>query len=291
MFLLYINDLPNSIYSQIRLFADDTTVYLAVNNLTDCSLLHKDLDRLAHWEHIWEMEFNPSKCVVLNICKKNHKLSFNYRLHGQILEVVDSAKYLGVTISQDLSWNKHIDKTCTTANKSLAFVRRNLKTKNENIRKVAYKTLVRPQLEYASVVWSPHTKSNINKLEKVQRRAIRWTKNNYSYYDSVTRMQEELDWPTLQDRRDMTRLTMFYKIVYGLVAVSMPSYIERPTRTTRHMHPLAYRQIHTSSNYFRYSFFPYTVILWNSLPASTVLQPNLEGFKSCLGPSVLINRP
>jgi len=237
------------------------------------------------------MEFNPSKCVVFVISKKKHKFIFNYRLHGQILEVVDSAKYLGVSISDDLSWNKHITNITTNANKSLGFIRRNIQTKNENIREVAYKTLVRPQLEYASSVWSPHTKQNSDKIEKVQRRAVRWVKNDYSFYSSVTGMQTELGWQTLKDRRDLSRLTLFYKIVYGLVAISPPSYLERPMRMTRHMHPLSFRQVHTSANYFKYSFFPYTIVLWNSLPASVVQQADLEGFKRCLSPTLLPSRP
>lgn len=237
LFLIYINDLPSSITSQVRLVADDTAVYLAINNLQDCSVLQNDLDKLFHWEKIWDMEFHPNKCVVLIISKTKHKFLFNYRLHGQILEVVDSAKYLGVSLSEDLSWNKHINNITSNANKTLAFLRRNIQTKTQSIKEAAYKTLVRPQVKYALAVWSPHTKTNIDKIEKVQCRAVRWVKNDYSYYSSVARMQTELRRQTLQDRRDLCRLTVFYKTVYGLVAVSLPSYLERPARVSRHMHP------------------------------------------------------
>ena len=60
--------------------------------------------------------------------------------------------------------------------------------------------------------------------------------------------------------------TMFYKTQYGLVAVSIPSYFERPTKITRHMHSLSFRQVHVSADYYMYSFFPMTVFLWNRLP-------------------------
>jgi len=163
LFLLYINDLPKSITSQVRLFADDTAVYLTINNMHDCHTLQEDLDKLMKWEHLWDMEFNPSKCQVLNITRNKSKFSFNYRLHGQILETVDNAKYLGVDISKDLSWNTHINRITNNANKSLGFLRRNIQTRNSNIRQLAYKTIVRPQVEYASSVWSPHTLQNIQK--------------------------------------------------------------------------------------------------------------------------------
>ena len=69
-----------------------------------------------------------------------------------------------------------------------------VKTSNVKVKEMAYKTLVRPQVEYASPVWSPHTKENIDKIEMTQRRAARWVKNKFSNYDSVTDMLSELGW-------------------------------------------------------------------------------------------------
>ena len=185
-------------------------------------------------------------------------------------------------ISKDLSWNTHINRITNNANKSLGFLRRNIQTRNSNIRQLAYKTIVRPQVEYATSVWSPHTLQNIQKIENVQRRAVRWVKHNYSQYDSVNSMQQELGWQTLHDRRYDTKLIIFFKIIQGLVAVPLPSYIERPTRFTLHMHLLSYRQIHTTANYYKFSFFPSAIVMWNNLPATTVFHPDLEGFKQFL---------
>ena len=183
LFLLYINDLPQNIQSQVRLFADDTAVYLTVTSSEDANTLQADLDTLQEWERTWDMEFNPSKCQVLHITRSRQPLQSQYTLHGQFLESVDSAKYLGVNITQDLNWNHHINEITGKANRTLGFVKRNVKTKNEAVKELAYKTLVRPQVEYASSVWNPHTKQNISKIEMVQRRAARWVKNNYSCID------------------------------------------------------------------------------------------------------------
>ena len=203
-----------------------------------------------------------------------------YFMHNQELESVDAAKYLGVTISKDLSWNTHINNITSTANKTLGFVKRNVVTKNKDIKTMSYNSLVRPQVEYASPVWSPYTKENINKIEKVQRRAARWVSNDYSSYSSVTDMLSNLGWRFLENRRTDTRLAMFYKIVYGLVAIPLPSFFEHPEVYTRYMHALSYIQIHTSVCYYKYSFFPISIVLWNKLPADLVLVHDLDSFKS-----------
>ena len=162
---------------------------------------------------------------------------------------------------------------------SLTFVKRNVKTKNEYVKELAYKTLVRPQVEYDSSVWNPYTDKNIDKIEMLQRRAARWVKNSYSSYDSVSNMLEDLGWRSLENRRIDSPLTMFYKIIYGYVAMQIPSYFEKPQRYTRHMHPLSLRQIHTSTTYYQQSFYPATIVLWNRLPPDLVLRADLDSFK------------
>ena len=69
LFLVFINDLPDHIRSKVRLFADDTAVYLAVSNLEQAKLLQEDLDRLGEWSLKWDMEFNPSKCTVIHVTR------------------------------------------------------------------------------------------------------------------------------------------------------------------------------------------------------------------------------
>ena len=166
LFLLYIIDLPENIQSKVRLFADDTAVYLTVTNMQESKVLQSDLESLQHWERTWDMEINPGKCQVIHITHSKSPVTSRYFMHNQELESVDAAKYLGVAISKDLSWNTHINNITSTANKTLSFVKRNVVTKNKDIKTMAYNSLVRPQVEYASAVWSPYTKENINKIEK-----------------------------------------------------------------------------------------------------------------------------
>ena len=239
--LLYITDLPENIQSQIRLFSDVTAIYITINNPSDLYTLQQDLDTLQTWESLWYMDFNPSKCQVLHISKSRHPAQHIYMLHWQALEAMNHAKYLGVDISKDLSWNTHINRISTRANRRLGFLKRNIKTKNTAIRTAAYQTQVRPQVEYASTVWSPSTQTYINKIEMVQRRALRWVNSNYSTYTSVSSMTDSLGWRSFEDRRADARLILFYKIVHNLGAVTLPQYINRPVKMTRHMHPPPFR--------------------------------------------------
>ena len=153
----------------------------------------------------------------------------------------------------------HIENITVHANGTLGFVKRNIKTKNQESWTIAYNTLVRPQVEYASAVrpqveyasavWSPYTKENIDKIEMLQRKAACWVYNDYSPYSNVTDMLSNLGWRSLELRRYDSRIAMFYKILYGLVAIPLPPYFEHTMVQTCH-HPLAYRQIHTSFSYY-----------------------------------------
>ena len=202
------------------------------------------------------MNFNPSKCQVFHISRSKNPIKHPYILHGQVLKEIDHAKYLGLDISRDLSWNNHIQKGSVMANRALGFIRRNIRTKHKGIRETAYNILVRPQVEYAFPIWGPYTQANINKVEKVQSRAARWVSNDYSSYSSVTQMLNILGWRSLEQRRSDACLILLYKIVYGLVEIPVPAYNRHPVKMTQNMHSMHYIQIPTTASYYRYSFFP-----------------------------------
>ena len=212
------------------------------------------------------MHFNPSKCQVMHISRAQNPIQTQYVLHGQVLEAVDHAKYLGLEIGHDLKWNHHVQNVTTKANRILGYIRRNIRTKHKGIRQTAYQTSVRPQLEYASHVWSPHTDTNVSLIETVQRRAARWVTHDYSSYSSVTHMINTLGWRSLEQRRAYARLLMLYKIVHGLVEIPLPTYIQRQIRITRTTHLYHFIQIQATSNYYKYSFS-----LWQSCSGTTSL--------------------
>jgi hypothetical protein len=226
------------------------------------------------------MSFNPSKCNIIHISRKKSPLKYTYHLKGEVLEEVDTAVYLGISITKDLTWHNQVSKAASKGNRALGFVRRNIRTASRATKERAYQTLVRPVVEYGATVWDPHQKHLTNTVEMVQRRAARYVTNNYDYRASVTSMLQELKWESLEQRRLKARVTMGYKIIHGLVAIPTLQLI--PTTIITRGNQMKFIHIQARTNYYKFSFFPAMIPLWNSLPQEVAEAQELEQFKQSL---------
>ena len=208
LFLIYINDIHKGISpgTQLRLFADDSLLYRTIQSEEDTDILQQDLNKLQSWEKENKMEFHPQKCQVLRITNKKRKICSTYTIHDTILGETEKAKYLGVIINNKLTWKDHITHICNKANRTLGFLRRNLYDCNPTLKLKCYKTFVRPILEYGSAIWDPHHKTEIQDIQKIQRRSIRFIQQNTS-----SDIRIKLDLEPLQTRRKKDKLTMFLK--------------------------------------------------------------------------------
>ena len=183
LFVLFINDLPDTIPTDIHvaLYADDTKAYNSVKSEDDAQHLQQALSSLDNWSTRNNLKFNESKCKVLTITRKKHPICFNYKLGSTELLKVNEEKDLGVTVTDTLSWNPHIQNIVSKANKLLGHLKRTCPLLPDvNVRRTLYLSIVKSQLSYATVVWSPHHIYLKLKTERVQRRATRWILNNYS---------------------------------------------------------------------------------------------------------------
>ena len=158
------------------LFVDDCVLYWIIYSIQDCLTL-QDLTSLGQWEADWQMKFNVATCHSVRVTRHQHhkQILFDYSLYNQSLENGQSTKYLGITISDNMDWNQHISEISSKATKTISFLRRNLTFAPKRTKEVAYKTLVRPKLEYAARICRPYSKLQINQVEKVQRTAARLT--------------------------------------------------------------------------------------------------------------------
>ena len=198
------------------------------------------------------------------------------------MEQVQSAKYLGITISDDFDWGQHISEISSKATKTFDFLRCNLAFAPKLTKEVAYKTLIRPKLEYAAPIWHPYHETQTGHVEKVQRTAARWTCRRWRNTSSVGDMLDELEWSSLETRREQSSLTFFYKIHSGTVSLDKDKYLTPAPnlRRTRASHESKYTRYLAYSDALKNSFFPRTIPMWNSLPSSVVSSKTIEEFKA-----------
>ena len=168
LFLIYVNDLPDWIKSEMRMFADDTKIWKKITELKDCSELQEDLTRLQQWSETWLLQFHPDKCKVMHV---GHGHTFQYQItqsnQSYILKETAEEKDLGVIVTNSLGVSLQCAEAAKKAMRILGMVRRQFKNIDKECFRLLYKTFVRPHLEYAIQAWSPYKKRDIECLEKV----------------------------------------------------------------------------------------------------------------------------
>ena len=285
LFLLHINDLPQNVASKVRLFADDCLLYRTIDSEADQRELQKDLTSLEQWGERWGMRFNASKCEIMRISRSSNPINSvsMYTLAGVTLREVDNARYLGVTLTNSLSWSTHINNITSKANSKIGFLWRNLQHCPKQLREQAYIALVRSVLEYSCAVWDPHLRKDIQALESVQRRAARFVTRDSGRTSSVSTMLRELGWASLAVRRKNIRLALLAKIVTGKAQVPTDGVLTPSDSRTRANHQYKYKIVPAQSQQYKNSFFIRTIPQWNSLSAAELLK--LPGFRQA-GPAL-----
>jgi hypothetical protein len=281
LFLVFINDLGKNIQSKIRLFADDTILYRAIRSRNDQCLLQKDLDALGEWERKWLMEFNVTKCHVLSVTDKQKPLPPTYTLHGHTLEEVKSAKYLGVELTSHINWKNHVTNITAKANRTSAFVYRNLKGCPTSVQTHCYKGLVRPVMEYASPVWDPHQEYLRDMLENVQKRSARRIMHNFDRDTDSNTLVRDLGLQTLKERRRIDKVTVMHKIQNKLVDIEIPPQLQLKDSITRGA-PKKFQPLHSNKNCGLHSFFSSAARLWSNLPPSALSATTVSAFRGAL---------
>ena len=286
LFLLYINDIVKNIGSNIRLFADDTSLFIIVDNPTTAALcLNSDLEKLSRWAAIWLVTFNPFKNESLLISRKINKPIHPplYMQNVQIQEV-SSHKHLGLYFSNDCSWHQHIDYIKQKAWFRIHIMRK-LKFKlDRKSLETIYLTFIRPLLEYGDVIWDNCTQYEKNELDKIQNEAARITTGTTKLV-SLDNLYKEVGWQTLHRRRQDHKITLFYKMFNQLTPVYLSSLIPQQVNAISHHNLRNSNDIHTirsNTSLYHNSFLPSTLRQWNSLPVEVRQLNTLSSFKTFL---------
>ena len=176
LFIIFINDVSHGLkFVKILIFADDIKIFSLVNNSYDQMCLQKDLDRIYQWSLLNKLNLNCNKCKIMSFYRNQvREFSFDYSLNGEVLELVNPIKDLGIVYEYNFEFNMHFDSITSKAFRLLGFVKRATKDfKNINSIVCLYKTLVRSNLLYNSQIWSSSYDIYIKKLESVQHKFLR----------------------------------------------------------------------------------------------------------------------
>ncbi len=172
LFLIFINDLPDSVTSEVFLFADNTKIFRKIKGEEDQQGLQQDLTTLEDWSNKWLLQFHPGKCKHMHIGKKNSS-SNTYSLHDQQLECIKEEKYIGVCIGYELNFEKYISEKVKKANQMFGLFRRTFEHMDAEVFIPLYKSPIRMHLEFSNAVWHPNKVKHIEQIESVQRRATK----------------------------------------------------------------------------------------------------------------------
>ncbi|KAJ4434138.1 hypothetical protein ANN_16458 [Periplaneta americana] len=127
-----------------------------------------DLNRINDWAIANKMKINSLKSKAISFTRKRNKIVASYTLGGETIPEVNKCKYLGITFSSDLRWGEHVTDTAGTAWRALHFVMRVLRKGSAKSKEIAYKSLVRPVMEYGAACWDPYRLEHIKTLEKIK---------------------------------------------------------------------------------------------------------------------------
>ena len=283
LFLVYINDIVENIHSSIRLFADDTSLYIIVDDpINAANQLNNDLDKIHSWAKTWLVSFNPAKSESMIFSRKRNKPYHPPVFMNQSqIEEVTSHKHLGLVYSNDCTWHEHLDYIKTKAWVRINIMRK-LKFKlDRRSLQTIYFSFIRPVIEYADVVWDDCTLYEANDLEKIQIEAARIV-TGATKLVSIESLYSETGWETLASRRNKHKLQLFYKMQNNLTPDYLSSLVPENVgnnsaynlRNARNLNTL---QAH-SQLYFK-SFLPSVTRDWNGLSEEIRNSPSLSSFK------------
>ena len=197
-------------------FADDTKLCHRARNIDDITELQEDINKLIEWANKRQINFNVDKCSVMHIGHNN--MQSNYNMSNQQLPITDQQRDLGIIITKDFKWQQQTEKSCKTANRVLGFIARNFRYKNKELIHPLYKSLVRPHLEHAVQFWSRNLRRDIEKIEKIQRRATNMIPEirNHSYHQLI----QDLDLISHVHRRLRGKLIEVFKYLNRFTTAS-----------------------------------------------------------------------
>lgn len=287
LFLLFINDLPLYIrYCLTDFFADDTTLHIAGRNKNEIeSTLQCDASEANKWSkrNKLPINYNKTTCMIVGTRQKlRDRQELNINIDNTSISAVNKQKLLGIYIDEHLTWNQHIDYLCSTISSRISLLKQLSNYVPSNIQKIYYQGYILPLIDYGSVIWGSTFNNNIERLNKLQKRAARIILNA-EFTTPSAEMYKELGWLSVAFRLKYNKAVLTYKALNKLT----PSYIsdllkpmsQTDRRTLRSSDDGSLFVPRTRTTLYDGSFSCSAPKLWNSLPGCVKEAPSLSAFK------------
>ncbi|KAK0416705.1 hypothetical protein QR680_012640 [Steinernema hermaphroditum] len=280
LFLLFINDITSivsDLHVSIKLYADDVKLYsiYPVNNPND--ELQIALDRLSTWSRTAGLKISVSKCFCLHIGRRNAKRA--YSINGDVIPTTKAVRDLGLQMDPKLNFSAHVDSIILSAHRKCYLLMKTLRSTSLRVYVTAYKSYIRPILEYATECWNSCTGGLSLRVERAQKHFTRWICRRCRLpYASYADRLRHLEMETLSHRRRLADLIMVYKIVHGHARIPVTDFFSRNQRRSRNH---GYTLTKPAARSIESRFFSSRVINdWNALPASIVNSATPKLFRS-----------
>ena len=284
LFLIYINDIVCNIQSNIKLFADDTSLSLALNNPTErAQILNADLSKIDVWAKQWKVKFNEEKTELVNTCRNNSAI-LPLTFGNTLLQSSHRHKHLGLVLQSNCKWDEQIKNIVSTVTMLVSCLKSYKYKLNRKALETMYKSFIVPHFDYADIIWDNCTETQSAMLEDLQLEAIR-TIIGAVRGTSHQKLYQESGFCTLKERRKRHKLIYYFKMVNGLCPHYLRSLVpdlvsERNPYHRRRPFDRTIPTFHTEL--YRNSFIPSTTNLWNSLPDCIKTSNSIGQFKKYL---------
>ena len=286
LFLIYINDLPDELKSNAKLFADDTSLFSIVKDENEsANALNYDLSQISKWAFNWKMLFNPDPSKpaqeVLFSRKKKTQSHPEISLNNIPVERSSYQKHLGLILDEKLNFKQHIDNAISKINKGIAVIKKLRYSLPRKSLITIYKAFLRPLIDYGDIIYDqPQIDSFCEKLESVQYKvALAITGAIKGSYRE--KIYQELGFESLKSRRWYKRLSCMFNIMNDKAPYYLKNIIPKCQQSTR-LRNIRLPTFRCRTECFKNSFFPSTMNDWFNLDSTIRDSESVAIFKKRL---------
>ena len=277
LFILFINDISDAFQDHItfKLFADDIKLYTDLSLPSASKNFQAHLDLVQDWAFLWQIGISYHKCSIIELGP--HHSQTDYTLSSNKIQTTDKISDLGIQIQSNLKFNTHINEMVIKAHQRASLIFRSFLSRDiENLIR-AFKTYIRPLVEYASPVWSPAHLVLIGAVEAVQRRFTKRLPGmvHLSYAERLAFLKLQ----SLEQRRLITDLITCFNIIHGHTSLTFSEFFTFSHNKSSRGHGLRLEIPVAKSNSRKHFFSCRVINAWNSLPSVTVIAHNTKSFK------------